>query len=385
MDICVLNPYFYPQQGGTERVLLEVYKRLSKKHNITVLTSALKSGDGERVDYLFGMKVVRLATKFHNIPGLPLPFLEMEGLSENITAENSDIYHINNRYQYFHRTIRTIKDTGKKLALTIHNALPREIDLETDMVGFAFDVCWGRPLMKMVDIITAVSENTKTTTVPKKFYDKTSVITNGVDFERFHFRTGGKISKIKADLGFEGKVILNTARFVRQKGQIYLIRAVAKLKNEGVLDGGINLMLIGRGPLLQMLKDEAAKLGLKKDFRIIEWITDRDLPYYYNVADVYSMPSLYKPAGLAVMEAMASGIPSVASNVGGLPSVVQNGGLYAEPRDVDSLAEKIRTLIEDRKAASALARNAREIVVKYHNWDRIAKIDEKKFEETIRY
>ena len=64
MDICVLNPYFYPQQGGTERVLLEVYKRLSKKHNITVLTSALKSGDGERVDYLFGMKVVRLATKF---------------------------------------------------------------------------------------------------------------------------------------------------------------------------------------------------------------------------------------------------------------------------------------------------------------------------------
>ena len=50
MDICVLNPYFYPQQGGTERVLLEVYKRLAKKHNITVLTSALKSGDGERID-----------------------------------------------------------------------------------------------------------------------------------------------------------------------------------------------------------------------------------------------------------------------------------------------------------------------------------------------
>ena len=239
--------------------------------------------------------------------------------------------------------------------------------------------------MKMVDVITAVSENTKTTTVPKKFYDKTCVITNGVDFDRFRFRKGRKISKMKADLGFEGKVILNTARLVRQKGQIYLIRAVAKLKNEGVLDDGINLMLIGRGPLLQLLKGEAEKLGLKRDFAIIEWITDHDLPFYYNVADVYAMPSLYEPAGLAVMEAMASGIPSVASNVGGLPGIVRNGGLYAEPRDVDALAERIRTLIENKKAASALARNARKLVVKYHDWDRIAKIYEKKFEETIRY
>jgi glycosyltransferase involved in cell wall biosynthesis len=331
------------------------------------------------------MKVVRLATKFHNIPGLPLPFLEMERLSENITAENADIYHINNRYQYFHRTIRTIKDTGKKLALTIHNALPREIDLETDMVGYAFDVCWGRPLMKKADIITTVSENTKTTTVPKRYYNKTCVITNGVDFKKFRFRSGRRILKIKNDLGFEGRVVLNTARLVRQKGQIYLIRAVAKLKNEGVLGEGVNLLLIGRGPLLRMLKDEAARLGLKGDFAVVEWIADRDLPYYYNTADVYAMPSLYEPAGLAIMEAMASEIPSVASNVGGLPGIVRNGGVYAEPRDVDALAERIRMLIENKKTALVLARNARKLVVKYHDWDRIVGIYEKKFEETIRY
>ena len=41
MDICILNPYFYPYKGGTEKVLLEVYSRLAKKHNITVLTSTV--------------------------------------------------------------------------------------------------------------------------------------------------------------------------------------------------------------------------------------------------------------------------------------------------------------------------------------------------------
>ena len=47
MEICVLNPYFYPYFGGTEKVLLEIYKRLSKKNNITVITSSVGSEPGE--------------------------------------------------------------------------------------------------------------------------------------------------------------------------------------------------------------------------------------------------------------------------------------------------------------------------------------------------
>ncbi len=382
MDICVLNPYFHPQYGGTEHVLFEIYKRAAKRHNITVLTSSLNSG-ARTVDHIYGMKVVRMETRPHNIPGLPLPLLEMKGIGEEIARAGADIYHINNRYQYFNWTVKAIKQTGKKLAITIHNALPIGIDFSTDTVGLLYDAVWGRKIMMQSDLITAVSRNTMLTTVPKNCLDKTHVIPNGVDFERFRPRPGDRKARAIRERAGSGKLVLNTARLVRQKGQVYLIRALAKL-NKGNADGNCGLMIIGSGPLRGLLKSEAKAQGLDNACTLAEGIQDNDLPYYYNAADVYAMPSLYEPSGLAVLEAMASGTPVVASSIGGLPEIIRDGGRYVTPRNVEGLAAEIKLLMDNKKLASRLSRNARNIVVKHHDWDRIAREYERRFEETIR-
>ena len=109
MEICVLNPYFYPYKGGTEKVLLEVYGRLAKRHNITVLTSTVPGRNEKRREEINGITVIRLRTKQYALPGLPLPFESFTDLNSEIKKARADLYHINNRYQYFYFNLQSIK------------------------------------------------------------------------------------------------------------------------------------------------------------------------------------------------------------------------------------------------------------------------------------
>ncbi|EQD57730.1 glycosyl transferase group 1, partial [mine drainage metagenome] len=82
MDICVLNPYFYPYFGGTEKMLMEVYSRLAKKNNVTIITSSIGSKQGEET--INGMRVIRLKSRQHRLVHLPLPLTSMDGLNDAI-------------------------------------------------------------------------------------------------------------------------------------------------------------------------------------------------------------------------------------------------------------------------------------------------------------
>ena len=88
---------------------------------------------------------------------------------------------------------------------------------------------------------------------------------------------------------------------------------------------------------------EAETLGIGDRFWIRNGIAEKNLPYYYNFGDGFALPSLYEPAGLVILEALACGCTSVASKVGGIPEMMDGYGLYAEPENVDQLADRIDT------------------------------------------
>ena len=386
MDICVLNPFFYPYMGGTEKVILQVYKRLSKKHNITVITSAPFSKNRPSVEEISGIKVVRLRSIKTTIPIFPLPFLFFDGLKKALVKEDSDIYHINNRYQYFNDTVSAVKDMDKKLALTIHNALPQNIDPLTDRLGRFYDYrVWGRKLMRDVDVITGVSTNTIKTTVPKRYLHKSHLVFNGVDFKKYK-RLGKKsrnVARISDKLGFDGKIVVTNGRLVRQKGQVYLMKAIANMVNKDDLD--VNLLIIGSGRLKKRLYAASRKLGIYNRFEIVFGLDDNTLPYYYNACDIFSLPSLYEPAGLAVLEALSCEMPSVVSKVGGIPEMVGSCGFYTKPKDYYSIKARLKYILEHEENAQRIARKGRERMIKYHDWDKIAKQYEELFLKTIRY
>ena len=385
MDICVLNPFFYPYKGGTEKMLLEVYSRLSKRHNVTVLTSAPKDKNRYSVEELFGMKVVRLRTFQEHIPIFPMPFLLFDGLTKTLSKEGSDIYHINNRYQFFEDTVNVVKSMDRKIALTIHNALPKNIDPLTDDLGLFYDWLWGRKLMNASDIITGVSTNTIRTTVPRSELYKTHLVFNGVDYRRY--RKIGKddpnVIGVQKKLGIDGSTtIMSNGRLATQKGHAYLMRAVSELIDEGY---DLKLLIIGDGPLKKNLHRYARKLGIEKRFIITYNIGDDRLPYYYNSCDIFALCSLYEPAGLALLEALACEMPSVISKIGGMPEMAGGCAFYSKAKNHYSIKNRLRYVLDNRKESERIARNGRQRMIKYHDWGKIAKDYERLLISTIRY
>jgi glycosyltransferase involved in cell wall biosynthesis len=387
MDICVLNPFFYPYKGGTEKALHEIYTRLAKRNNVTVITSS-SPGKGGGVEEIDGIKVVRLKSRHIEIPVAPLPFVAMDGLSEAIKKENCDLYHINNRYHYFYDSVLAVRKVRGKIALTIHNSLPIGIDPVIDSLGRAYDMMWGRMLMHEADLITGVSKSAIDMTVPRKEHWKTHVVYNGVDYRLF--RPIDKTERCIKDVinGFERSFrsndanVITNGRLVEQKGQTYLIKAVAELNDEG---HRLGLLIVGRGPMEKELMQEAHELGLKNRFWIRNGIEENHLPYYYNACDIFMIPSLYEPAALVMLEAMACCMPSIASRVGGLPEMMDGCGLYVKPRNVKEIKDRIRYALDNKKKMEYLAKKGRELAISKHDWDDISKTYEKLFLDTIHY
>ena len=191
--------------------------------------------------------------------------------------------------------------------------------------------------------------------------DKIIQIPNGVDITRFHPRDNNVEIKRELGIGNSWPVIGTVGRMVTEKGQIYLIEALAKIKKAYP---GLICLLFGEGPLVLKLKDAANHIGVSEICRFPG--VQKDIEQIYPVMDLFVLPSLREPFGLVLLEAMASGIPVVASSSGGPLDFIYSGenGILVPPKNPDALAEKIIDLLCDTLKLNDIAnegyRSARE-------------------------
>lgn len=200
--------------------------------------------------------------------------------------------------------------------------------------------------------------------------EKISVIPPGVDLS--HFRPMSK-QEARSHLGYgEEKNILFVGRLEPLKGVDRLINAVASLENAAT----INLTVVGgddNSTEKARLQAVASRMKLNSQVNFVGAIDQSELPIYYNAADVCVMPSYYESFGLAALEAAACGTPVVASEVGGLPAIVQDGetGYLVPVKRADVMAEKLCHLLSDdlaRHRMGTAARNHAETL----SWDQSA-------------
>jgi len=106
--------------------------------------------------------------------------------------------------------------------------------------------------------------------------------------------------------------------------------------------------------------------------RFIGFIPNEDLPCWYRKADLVVLPSVYETFGIPLIEAMASGTPVLATRVGGIPEIVEDGrvGILVEPGSVEQLADGIRNLIRDDKRLFQMGEEARQMVIDKFSWDK---------------
>lgn len=218
--------------------------------------------------------------------------------------------------------------------------------------------------------------------------DKIFVVSPGVNHKIF--RIYGKLNaRKKAGMPLKQKIILFVGRIDPIKGITLLISAVAKLaKSYPNFENNFKVLLIGgdinsynfwKHPEVVKIKSLIEKLNLSCCVKFIGAKPHFLLPYYYAGADLVVMPSKYESFGLVVLEAMASGAAVVASEVGGLSSLIKDrvNGRFFKSADATDLSEIIWELLNDKKQRKLLGEKAA-LESKKYCWDiqakKIAKI-----------
>jgi glycosyltransferase involved in cell wall biosynthesis len=192
---------------------------------------------------------------------------------------------------------------------------------------------------------------------------KVSVVPNTVDTLKFRPFSGEEKRDGVIRVGFIGRLISN-------KGPQYLVEAVPHIIREF---SNVKFQVAGNGPLLQELEHRVQQLGVEDSVHFLGTVPSN--VEFMQSCDIMVRPSLTEGMPLTVLEAMACGVPTVASRVGGTPEILRDGetGLLVEPRNVCELVSQISKLVTDPLLRTAMGTRAREFVEQNYGWDQVGR------------
>ena len=187
---------------------------------------------------------------------------------------------------------------------------------------------------------------------------KIKVIYNGVEEPDLTI-TENDVENKKRELKIENNypIILSVGRLHSVKGHIYLIKAMKEVTKKYPKT---KLVLIGDGAERQRLEDEVRILKIENNVLFLGEIKAEDI--YYRLADMYIQPSLVEGFGITLVDAMKNNCFVIATNVGGIPEIIQDGvnGLLIESSSVDSLIFSIQKVV-------SLSKNEKENIINFKN------------------
>jgi L-malate glycosyltransferase len=217
-------------------------------------------------------------------------------------------------------------------------------------------IFWG-----CADIVLAVSESLKQRLVKEVGFPAERIIPiqNGVDTDRF--RPNGERAAQRKALGWpaSGFIVGSVGRLVPVKNHVTLLRAAARVASQVPQ---LTLALVGDGPLDGELKTLADQLGIADRVSFLGYRDD--VPNLLNAMDILVLPSLREGMPNAVLEAMACGLPVIASNVGGASEILRDGenGLLICPTDVEQLSHHLYQLALSPERCRAMGAAGRRYV-----------------------
>ena len=180
----------------------------------------------------------------------------------------------------------------------------------------------------------------------KTFHAKRTEFVNGVglDLNKFSEATSEEKKEMRSNLGLceEDIFAVSVAQLIKRKNHTVLIQAVQKLNNPH-----FHLFIVGDGAQEEELKEQARTLGIENQIHFLGF--RKDVYKICSTADLFLFASLQEGLPVAVMEAMACGLPIVASDIRGNIDLVDNnqGGYLVEPNNIDGFVNSIRNLLDE--------------------------------------
>jgi len=214
--------------------------------------------------------------------------------------------------------------------------------------------------------------------------DKFRIVPNTVDVSFLDSVDDGSVQSLRNDLDIpEGaQVVLAMGRMVYVKGFDYLLEAFKAFQfgDRSFSPDEVVLVLAGDGVLLEEMKKLAKDLKIEQYVRFPGAVMREDVPRYFAMADIFVVPSIRHESGavdglpVVVPEAMAAGLPVIASNVGGIPVLVQNGetGVLVPERDAEALGSAIESLLWNKPLRTNLGNAALRLIRERVNYGTVA-------------
>ena len=245
-------------------------------------------------------------------------------------------------------------------------------------------VRWVYPLFRMIfthaDYIQAISKYLADFALEMKAKVEPVVVANGVDVQLFStIVPDAEINELKTSLNKnpEDIFLITTSRLVVKNAVSDIVSSLE------YLSPNVRLLILGTGYEEKNLRTQVEKLGLVERVSFLGYVSHSDMPKYLKISDVFIRPSLSEGFGNSFIEAMAAGVPVIATAVGGIPDFLKNKetGLFCNVNDPKDIARKVEIFLRDSMLRNEIVDNALHMVIDHYDWSKIAKdMKEKVFE-----
>ncbi|MBK6750380.1 MAG: N-acetyl-alpha-D-glucosaminyl L-malate synthase BshA [Acidobacteria bacterium] len=353
----------YPTYGGSGIVGSELGRDLAERgHNVHFISSIMPMRLTESHERIH----------FHEVEMMSYPLFEHQPydlalatkMATVARAEKLDLLHVHYAIPHSISAILARESIKQKRYVPVITTLHG-----TDITLVGADRSYlpiTRYGLQQSDGVTAVSKFLKQATIETFDFDETEVIPNFI-CGKHYFRTPE--APLRAELAPNGeRLLVHVSNFRHVKRPNDCVEILAKVRAEGQ---NAKLILVGDGPELSAVRYRGEQLGMNGN--VVYVGKQANIADYLGVADVFLLPSELESFGLAALEAQACEVPVIATRIGGIPEVVNDGetGFLSDVGDVEKMSVDTLKLLNDEDMRRAFGERGRELAISRYSTEKI--------------
>jgi len=353
----------YPTYGGSGIVGSELGRDLAERgHNVHFISSVLPTRLTELSERIH----------FHEVEMMSYPLFEHQPydlalatkMATVARAENLDLLHVHYAIPHSISAILARESIKQKRYVPVITTLHG-----TDITLVGADRSYlpiTRYGLQQSDGVTAVSKFLKQATIETFDFDEIEVIPNFI-CEKHYMRLPD--SPLRGELGPNGeRLLVHVSNFRHVKRPNDCVEILARVRAAGA---DAKLIMVGDGPERSAVYYRAEQLGMKEHTTFVG--KQANIPDYLGVADLFLLPSELESFGLAALEAQACEVPVIATRIGGIPEVVNDGesGFLSDVGDIEKMSADVIKLLSDENMRRSFGEKGRELAVQRYSTSKI--------------
>ncbi|MBI4689216.1 MAG: glycosyltransferase family 4 protein [Nitrospirae bacterium] len=379
LRVCIVSAVYHLSLGGLGRQAQLLSEKIHEKGvKIFVITRKMK-GIPEQ-DYRKDIEIIRIWTPCANvsvleevgIKSLLISLFFSLGCAWNLFKKRNayEIVHFHGARAALFFNIPVLKLLGKKILAKVSaaNHALEAGSLKGNYLFLGNLLAW---LVRKVDIFIATSDEIRNSLLHDEITgDKIVRIPNFIDMSKYSAIKDTQKDILKGQFGIEGKIIVTfSGRIVPRKGVEVLLRAWDRITKEF---NNAFLLILGSGSSLHEMGKIVSMLKMEESVNFLGWRSDTN--DFLNITDIFVLPSLQEGMPNSLLEAMAFGLPCIASRIGGAVDVIEDGisGILFESGNMSELASAMVRLLKDEKLRKRLGEEARKRIEDSFSIDSIA-------------